>query len=186
MATPDYGLEITLAVAKIGKYATSESGDTVEVLERPHGGLSAVMSDGQRSGKGAKAISNVVVRKAVSLLADGVRDGAAARAAHDYLRTYRGSQVSATLNIVSVDLLSQTLVISRNNHCPVLLYNLNWVGQATPDGWLFLNEPSEAIGVHPRTKPVIHEMPLEPGTTVLVFTDGVWTAGERQSVNPGR
>ncbi len=53
-------LEIELAVAKVAKYATSESGDTVEVVERPHGGISIVVSDGQRSGRSAKAISNLV------------------------------------------------------------------------------------------------------------------------------
>jgi hypothetical protein len=173
------GIEIALAAAKIGKYASSESGDTLEVVERPHGGISAVLADGQRSGKGAKRISNLVVRKAVALLADGVRDGAAARAAHDYLRTHRSGQVSSTLDIVSVDLDSQTLVISRNSHCPVLLFNPAWITLDCPDGLRLLDEASEAIGVHARTKPVITELPLLANTTVIVFTDGVWTAGER-------
>ena len=79
--------EIDLAVAKINKYASAESGDTVELVERPHGGISIVVADGQRSGRSAKAISNIVVRKAISLLAEGVRDGAVARATPDYLRT---------------------------------------------------------------------------------------------------
>ena len=172
-------LEIIIAVAKVGKYATSESGDTVEVVERPHGGISVVVADGQRSGKGAKTISNGVVRKAVALLADGVRDGAAARAAHDYLRTLRGGQVSATLNLVSIDLDSRSLVISRNSHCPVLLFSPSWIGHTSPDGWQVLNDPSEAIGIHARTKPAMSELPLEAGITALIFTDGVWTAGER-------
>ena len=173
------GLEVVIAVAKVGKYATSESGDTVEVVERPHGGISVVIADGQRSGKGAKTISNVVVRKAVSLLADGVRDGGAARAAHDYLRSVRGGQVSATLNLLSVDLDSRSLVISRNSHCPVLVHSPHWAGTLSPDGWQMFNDPSEAIGIHARTKPVINELPLEADVTALVFTDGVWTAGER-------
>ncbi|MFN2166795.1 MAG: SpoIIE family protein phosphatase [Anaerolineae bacterium] len=172
-------LEVILAVAKVGKYATSESGDTVEVIERPHGGISLVMADGQRSGRAAKTISNIAVRKALALLGDGVRDGAVARASHDYLRTHRRGQVSATLNIVSVDLASHTLVVSRNSHCPALVFNPAWIGHASPDGWLFLNEPSEAIGIHARTKPIITELAMEAGTTLLVFTDGVWTAGER-------
>lgn len=173
------GLEIALAVAKVGKYASSESGDTVEVIERPHGGLSVVMADGQRSGKSAKRISNMVVRKAVSLLADGVRDGAAARAAHDYLRTHRSGQVSATLNIVSVDLDTQTLVISRNSHCPAILVNPAWAAADLPDGVRCLDDPSEPIGIYARTRPVIVELPLQANTTVVVFTDGVWSAGER-------
>src|SRR4030065_1212378 len=94
-------MEVQLAVAKINKYASSESGDTVEVIERPNGGLSVVMADGQSSGRGAKWISTLVVRKVITLLSEGVRDGAAARAASDTLFTERGGKVSSTLNILS-------------------------------------------------------------------------------------
>jgi serine phosphatase RsbU (regulator of sigma subunit) len=163
-------LELQVAVAKVSKYAVSESGDTVEVIERPHGGLSLVMVDGQRSGKSAKAISNMVVRK---LLADGVRDGAAARAAHDYLRTMRGGQVSATLNIVSVDLGTLTIVISRNSHCPAIVL------RGSEGETLLLDEPSQAIGIHARTRPVITEIPITPDLHVVLFTDGVLAAGQR-------
>ena len=97
-------MEIQIAVAKTNKYAVSESGDTLEVVERPNGGVSVVLADGQTSGRGAKAISTMVVRKVISLLAEGVRDGAAARAASDYLYTERYGKVSATLNILSADL----------------------------------------------------------------------------------
>ena len=114
-------LNVLVAAAKIAKYATSESGDTLELIERPRGGLSLVLADGQRSGKAAKSISNIVARKAIALLAEGVRDGAVARAAHDYLSTMRGGKVSATLNIVSVDLATETIVISRNSHCPTVV-----------------------------------------------------------------
>ena len=62
-------LDIQVAAAKTAKYATSESGDTLEIVERPRGGLSLVLADGQRSGKAAKAISNIVARKAIALLA---------------------------------------------------------------------------------------------------------------------
>ena len=70
-------MQIQLGAAKVAKYATRESGDTLEVIERPHGGISAVLVDGQRSGRNAKIISNIVARKAISLLGEGVRDGAA-------------------------------------------------------------------------------------------------------------
>ena len=165
-------MHLDVAVAKTRKYATPESGDTIEMIERPGGGLSFVVVDGQRSGKSAKAISNIVARKAVALLAEGVRDGAAARAAHDYLYTHRAGKVSATLNIVSVDLESRTLVLSRNNQCPTIV-SLN--------GELRLfDEPSQPVGVQRGTKPVIHELPLAPGTTVVIFTDGLTSAGERK------
>jgi serine phosphatase RsbU (regulator of sigma subunit) len=162
-------LEIQLAVAKINKYATSESGDTVELVERPRGGISIVVADGQRSGRSAKAISNIVVRKAIGLIAEGVRDGAVARATHDYLHTERAGKVSAELHIISVDLVTQTLVISRNARCPILMRR--------ESDFSWLNEPTEAVGVHRLTKPAISEYALAAGTTLIVFTDGVWSAG---------
>ena len=163
-------MEIRFAVAKISKYATSESGDTVEIIERPNGGLSLVLVDGQRSGRSAKKISNIVARKAIQLLAEGVRDGAAARAAHDYLYTYRGGRVSATLNIISVDAITETLVISRNNDAPVIVH--------TPQRGLFmLDEPSESIGTRRNTKPMITEIPVEIGPMAIAFTDGLRHAG---------
>lgn len=165
-------MHLDVAVAKTRKYATPESGDTIEMIERPGGGVSFVVVDGQRSGKSAKAISNIVARKAVALLAEGVRDGAAARAAHDYLYTHRAGKVSATLNIVSVDLESRTLVLSRNNHCPTIV--------SLPGGIQLLDEPSQPVGVQRGTKPVIHELPLGPGITVVIFTDGLTAAGERK------
>ena len=52
--------EIQIAVAKTNKYASSESGDTVELVERPTGGFSVVLVDGQGSGQPAKTLSLLV------------------------------------------------------------------------------------------------------------------------------
>jgi len=171
MNSQDAQLELQIGVAKVGKYATRESGDTLEMIERPHGGVSVVLVDGQRSGLAAKRISNLVTRKAISLLAEGVRDGAAARAAHDYLRTYRQGKVSAELHILSLDLVTRTLVISRNSHCPVFLV-ANGELQA-------LDAPSEAIGIHLATKPVITELGIVADMWAIAFTDGILHAGRQ-------
>ncbi|MDD2695217.1 MAG: SpoIIE family protein phosphatase [Anaerolineales bacterium] len=164
-------MEVRIAVSKIRKYATSDSGDTVEVVERPNGGLSVVMADGQTSGKGAKTVSTMVVRKVVALLAEGVRDGAAARAASDTLFTERGGKVSATLNILSLDMLTKTLVITRNNPAPVLL--------ASNEKMKVMSEQCSPIGTYRDTRPVITEVPLEVGLTAVVYTDGLVNAGSR-------
>ena len=52
-------MEAQVAVAKSRKYGTLESGDTLEMIERPMGGLSLVLADGQMSGKAAKAIAGI-------------------------------------------------------------------------------------------------------------------------------
>ena len=167
-------MEIEVAAAKIGKWATSESGDTLVMVERPHGGFSFVLVDGQRSGRAAKAISNLVARKVISELAQGVRDGAAARAAHDYLYTHRSGKVSATLNILSVDLITNTLVLSRNSRCPMIIVT-------SEAGIRTLDERVEPIGVRRGTKPSITELPLAAGTWAVVYTDGLERAGSWSS-----
>lgn len=164
-------MEIQIGVAKINKYASSESGDTLEVIERPNGGLSVVLADGQRSGKSAKRISNMVVRKVISLLAEGVRDGAAARAASDYLFTQKSGKVQSTLNILSIDLESRTLVITRNNPVPVMVSLDGKVSQ--------LDDECRPVGIYRDTRPVINELELSEGLFVIIFSDGLPFAGER-------
>lgn len=170
-------MEVIFGAAKVRKYAVSKSGDTLEMVERPHGGLSIVLVDGQRSGHSAKKISNVVARKAVQLLAEGVRDGVVARAAHDYLYNYRDGKVSATLNIVSVDAESETIVVSRNNEAPVIVH--------TPQrGIYLLDKPSRSIGTRRNVKPCISEIPMELGPLIIAYTDGLRHAGTRYGGEP--
>lgn len=164
-------MEIQIAVAKTNKYAVSESGDTLEVVERPNGGVSVVLADGQTSGRGAKVVSTLVVRKVISLLAEGVRDGAAARAASDYLYTERYGKVSATLNILSADLQTGTLVITRNNPAPVFVANGDHVECLTAESY--------PIGTSRNIRPAITEIALEGWTSIIMYTDGVLHAGDR-------
>lgn len=164
-------MEVQIAVAKTNKYAVTESGDTLEVVERPNGGLSVVLADGQTSGRGAKAVSMMVVRKVISLLAEGVRDGAAARAASDSLYTEKKGKVISTLNIVSIDLQTGTVVLTRNNPAPFFVARNEQVD--------CIGTPSSEIGVSRSVRPVISEIPVEPGLTLVIFTDGLVHAGER-------
>lgn len=160
---------VEVAVAKTAKYATPESGDSVEIVERPRGGLSIVVADGQRSGRAAKAISNLVIRKATSLILEGVRDGAAARAASDYLHVFRRGQVSADLAVMSADLETRSLVVTRNTNCPVLVF--------CGDAVQIVDAPASPVGIGRAIRPHIEELPLSEGMLLLAFTDGVWEAG---------
>lgn len=167
-------MEVQIAVAKINKYAVSESGDTLEVVERPNGGLSVVLADGQSSGRGAKAISMMVVRKVIGLLAEGVRDGAAARAASDALFTDKQGKVISTLNIASVDLRSGTLVLTRNNPAPMFICRGERID--------ILDEQSIPLGTSRNIRPLITEIAIEPGLIVVMYTDGLVHAGKRRGM----
>jgi serine phosphatase RsbU (regulator of sigma subunit) len=167
-------MEVQIAVAKINKYAVSESGDTLEVVERPNGGLSVVLADGQTSGRGAKAVSQMVVRKVIGLLAEGVRDGAAARAASDALFTEKQGRVISTLNIASIDLQSQTVVLTRNNPAPMYVCRADQID--------CLCEESSPLGVSRNVRPLITEIDLQPGLVIVICTDGLTHAGERRGI----
>jgi serine phosphatase RsbU (regulator of sigma subunit) len=164
-------MQIEVAINKTSKYAVGESGDSAEAVERPKGGLTALIADGQGSGRSAKIISKLVVSKAAALIADGTRDGAVARATHDFLFALRDGKVSATLTMLSADLVTRTIVISRNSNCPVLVKKGDRVEM--------LAEEVNPIGFHHIMKPVIHEIPLEEETLLLTFTDGILHAGRR-------
>ena len=165
-------MEVQIAVAKINKYAVSESGDTLEVVERPTGGISVALADGQTSGRGAKAVSLMVVRKVIGMIADGVRDGAAARAASDALFTEKQGKVSCTLNIASVDLHTNTIVLTRNNPSPMAICR---------DGQVdCIGTESSPLGTARDIRPVITEMDITPELTVVLWTDGLTHAGKRR------
>ncbi len=162
-------MEAQIAVAKISKHDAEESGDTLEFIERPNGGVSVVLVDTQLPGPAAKPISSSIARKVIGLLAEGVRDGAVARAASDYLYTERNGQVAAYLNVISIDLQTCTIVISRNSPTPVYI--------AIDDRIESLSGESSPIGLSRNIRPAISEISLETGITVMTFTDGLLKAG---------
>ena len=165
-------MEVQIAASKINKYASSESGDTLEAVERPNGGMSVVLADGQTSGQGAKAVSMMVVRKVIGLLAEGVRDGAAARAASDALYTEKKGKVSCTLNIASIDLETNTVVLSRNNPSPIFICHADQID--------CMGTESTPLGIRRDIRPVITEVEVIPGLTIVMYTDGLTHAGKRR------
>ncbi len=162
-------LEFRLGVSKVPKWGVSESGDTLEVVERPHGGFSVVLVDGQGSGKAAKTLSNMVAGKAISLLKEGAREDAVAMAAHDYLYAYRHGQVLCTLNIASLDLRTRSIVLVRNNPAPVAVVHERELK--------LLQEESLPIGMQAHVVPVVSQIAVRPDTYVVVVSDGVTSAG---------
>src|SRR5215216_7556085 len=158
-------LKIDVAVAKTNKYASRESGDTVEMVERPGGGISIILADGQGSGRAAKTLSLLVTAKVSTLLKEGVRDGASARAANDFLFAMRNGQVSATLDILSVDLKTGTVVITRNSETACYL--------RTDDGREVSAGVERPLGIHPRTRPWAAEILIGPRVRVILVSERV-------------
>ncbi len=164
-------LRADLATAKTSHYAARESGDTVELVERPDGGFTLVLVDGQGHGFPAKMLSLQLTSKAVSLIKEGVRDGAVARAVHDYLHAYRGGRVSATLDLLSLDLGTNQVLVTRNAEVP---------GLVRRDGaWAVLPSLSGPIGPRRHTRPTVDHFDVTCGLQIVLYTDGIARAGER-------
>jgi serine phosphatase RsbU (regulator of sigma subunit) len=105
------------------------------------------------------------------LLKEGVRDGAVARAVHDSLFAFRHGKVSASFDIVSVDLRTKTVVATRNAQTPVIVCRDGAVES--------LPTTSGPIGLYHFTRPTVNQLPAQPGLSLVLYTDGIATAGER-------
>jgi len=162
-------MEVHVDVAKVGKYAVGVSGDSVEVVERPCGGISIVIIDGQGHGRAAKRMSHMIANQAARLIEDGARDGAVMRVINDHLYAFRDGQVSATATILSADVAHRCLVVSRNSNTPVLV--------AAQGKARSLDAPVEPIGVRRLLKPSLTHLELVEGMVLMGFTDGVIHAG---------
>lgn len=167
--------ELLVGISKVNKYASRDSGDTVEVVERPSGGLSVVVADAQGSGPAAKMLSNLVTSKAVALIKDGVRDSAIHEAVHDHLYHYKGGRVLCTLTTLTVDTNRHLCSLTQNSATPA--YFLQG-GHA-----LATNEPSEPLGITEGLSAVCRDMPLRVGVWMVAVTDGVASAGSRSGTS---
>ena len=157
-------MEVHVDVAKVGKYAVGVSGDSVEVVERPCGGISIVIIDGQGHGRAAKRMSHMIANQAARLIEDGARDGAVMRVINDHLYAFQG------------------WTGFRHGHHPLrgrgpplfggfpqLQYTRfgGRSGQARS-----LDAPVEPIGVRRLLKPSLTHLELVEGMVLMGFTDG--------------
>jgi serine phosphatase RsbU (regulator of sigma subunit) len=169
-------MEIQIAVSKTNKFASPESGDTLEIIERPQGGVSIVLADGKADNVSSKMVSNKVVHAAIKLLMEGIRDGAAARAASDALYTDYNGKAKAYLNILSADLQTHTFVIVRNSPAPILI--------AHHEKCEFIQCECSALGISRNIRPAISEIPMELNQTIVMYTDGIWHSGSEFNLPP--
>ena len=169
-------MEIIIAVAKVDKHQSGDSGDTVETIERPNGGISIILADGQINNRDDKGISTMVSHKVLYQISQGVRDSAAIRqASNNIFEEYNGC-VQANLNLISVDSQTNTIIVSRNNPVPVFL--------VTDEVVDCLSSDSFPIGREKDIRPTIVELPINPGMAVIALSDGVYHAGSADGQNP--
>jgi hypothetical protein len=164
-------MELRFAVAKVNNAFLAKSGDTVEIIERPNGGLSAVMADGRINKQSNKGISTMVGHRVIGNISEGVRDGSAIRAVSSRIFAEHNGHVQADVIVISADMQSNTILVSRNSPVPVFV-----VSQGKID---CLTTESEQIGLRADISPAIVELPIQPGLIVIAFSDGIHQAGQQ-------
>ncbi len=161
---------IEIGVAKNSRYDSIDSNETTEIIERPSGGQSIVYCSGKRNSAKSKTISSMIVNRILEKTAESFRDSTAIKSVSDQIfRDYSGDS-SGDLCMLSADFESETIVVSRCTRFPVYYYrrgNLN--------AW---NTPAEPIGSSKGLHPSITEIPIEPGTVIVMLSEGILNAGQ--------
>lgn len=160
-------MEIQAAIAKVDRYSSSEQGDKVEVIERPHGGMSIILAEGKLNGRRSKAVALKGVHKLLTLISEGIHDGAATRAVLGNLHNEHAGKAELALSVLSCDLTSGTLVITKNNDLPVALVREDNVD------YLRMEQDDTDLALNPR----VFQFQIEPGLTFVFCSDGILKAG---------
>lgn len=163
-------MELRFAVAKTDRFGAGTTGDTVETTERPNGGISIILADGQDDARDSKAISTMVSHKVIEYITQGCKDSIAIRSTSNSIYKDYNGRVKANLNVFSADLQTKTIVISRNNPVPVFLVTEGQVDT--------LSEDSVPIGTQLEISPSIVELSIIPDMLIIMISDGVYFAGQ--------
>lgn len=164
------GWSIDISVATTHKYAIKESGDIVEIVDLPDGGVGLIVADAQGSGAAARAAARSATLQSWSLLQQGVRPEAVVTAASDAIFNTRGGKVSVSLDIVRID-RDGTIEIARLSTNSVLI----WLGER----WTLRGPTPDPAGRYDRQLPSLQFERSGEVRAVLVMTDGITGAGGR-------
>jgi hypothetical protein len=99
-----------------------------------------------------------------------VRAEAAAIAASDLLFHARGGQVSAGLDLITIDPASGV---------DIARFSSNLIVVGLCGAWRVLDRPGDPAGRADDHLPTIETIPLHPGLRVILASDGIAEAGER-------
>ncbi len=161
-------MELQAAISKTARYSSTAQGDNVEIIERPHGGISIIMAEGKLNGCRSRIVAMKAVHSILSLIASGMHDGAASRLVlSDIFEDYQG-KAQVSLHIISCDLESQSIVITKNNTTPVVTVFEDAAEYLRFDGRV---QTEQALS------PSVFQFEIEEGRDFILVSDGVLQAG---------
>ncbi len=163
-------MELQAAISKTDRYSSVEQGDKVEIIERPHGGISIIMAEGKLSGRRSRSIAMKAVHSILNLISSGLHDGAASRTVLTSINDEHKGKAQVSLSIISCDLDSQSIVITKNNTTPVLT-----VFEGVVDYLRFDSESKDELSIEPS----VYQFEIEECRDFILVSDGVLKAGSQ-------
>ncbi len=163
-------MELQATISKVDRFSSAEHGDKVEIIERPRGGISIIMAEGKLGGRRSKAIAMKAVHSVLTLIASGLHDGAASRVVLSNIAEEHLGKAQISLSIISCDLESHSIVITKNNTMPVLTV---FDGEAE-----FLRFDSATDTDH-CCAPSVFQFEIEEGRNFILVSDGILQAGSQ-------
>ena len=157
-------------MAKQGRISSPDNDETTEIIERPSGGESVIYCNGKRNGQPNKTISSIIVNRVLEKVAESFRDSTALRSVSDQIYREHSGDICGDLCMFSTDFQSGTIVVSRCMDVPVYFYQQGYL-----DSW---STPADSIGSVKGLHPSITEIPMQPGTTILMLSEGALNAGK--------
>lgn len=164
------GWSFDIAVTTTHKYAVRDSGDVIEIVETPDGGLGIVVADGQGSGSSARLLARSVAQRAALLLSEGTRPQAVVQAACDTLFAERAGKVSVSLDVIRGARTGEFEIARASTNQLILQAHGEWRGESSAE---------EPAGRQIRQEPGLICLPTGAFDALLIVTDGVAGAGER-------
>jgi serine/threonine protein phosphatase PrpC len=161
-------MEIQAAISKADRYSSSEQGDKVEIIERPRGGLSVIIAEGKLNGQQSRSIAMKAVHSILNLISTGLHDGASSRIVLSNIFEEHQGKAKVSLHIISCDLESQSIVITKNNTTPVITVFEGSADYLPFDG-SFDSEPCDC--------PSVYQFEIEEGRDFILVSDGILQAG---------
>ncbi len=163
-------MELQAAISKVDRYSSAAQGDKVEIIERPRGGISIIMAEGKLSGRRSRSIAMKAVRSILNLIASGLHDGAASRMVLSNINDEHRGKAQVSLSIISCDLESQSIVITKNNTTPVIT-----VFEGTVDFLRF----DDVVDSEPSSTPSVYQFEIEKARDFILISDGILQAGSQ-------
>ena len=165
-------MEITIAIAQQSKFGFGACSDSTEIVPRSLGGVSVALAWAGSGGyKNPNNYQTLLTQKIRSLIQEGLEDRMVLRAAHDYLYSQHAGKVAVALTLMSVDTATQTILLSRNSNCPVIVKNQY--------GTEIYDENAGLLGVNKKIKHMVYELTLEPGLVMACYSEGIQTAARK-------